>query len=92
MLLFFGLTSPGQAEDPVFRAGASRLDVTPEHLPAVVNGSMLERLVEEVNDPLHVRAVVMDDGTTRIAMVLVDSCMMPRELLDKAKEMAEAQT
>jgi len=92
MLLFFGLASPGQAEDPVFRAGAARLDATPEHLPAVVNGSMLERLVEEVNDPLHVRAVVMDDGTTRIAMVLVDSCMMPRDLLDKAKEMAETQT
>ena len=30
-------------------------------------------------------AVVMDDGETKIAMVLVDSCMMPRDLLDKAK-------
>ena len=92
MLLLFGLALPVHAEDPVFSAGAARVDATPEHLPAVVNGSMLERLVEEVNDPLHVRAVVMDDGTTKIAMVLVDSCMMPRDLLDKAKKMAEAQT
>ena len=53
---------------------------------------MIERLVEEVNDPLHVRAVVMDDGENKIAMVLVDNCMMPRDLLDKAKEMAAAQT
>ena len=81
-----------QAADNVFQAGAARVDATPQHLPAIVNGSMLERLVEEVNDPLHVRAVVMDDGETKIAMVLVDSCMMPRDLLDKAKAQAAAKT
>ncbi len=83
---------PVLGQQQVFRAGAARVDATPRHLPAVVNGSMLERLIEEVNDPLHVRAVVMDDGSTKIAMVLVDSCMMPRDLLDKAKAMASAQT
>lgn len=92
MLLLLGTALPVLAEDSVFRAGAARVDATPQHLPVVVNGSMLERLVEEVNDPLHVRAVVMDDGITKIAMVLVDSCMMPRELLDEAKELATAQT
>ena len=92
MLLLLETALPVFAEDSVFRAGAARVDATPQHLPVVVNGSMLERLVEEVNDPLHVRAVVMDDGITKIAMVLVDSCMMPRELLDKAKELATAQT
>ena len=81
-----------QAADNVFQAGAARVDATPQHLPAIVNGSMLERLVEEVNDPLHVRAVVMDDVETKIAMVLVDSCMMPRDLLDKAKAQAAAKT
>src|SRR5262249_49606312 len=30
----------------------------------------------------------LDDGTTRIAIVVVDSCMLPRELLDEAKARA----
>ncbi len=92
LLLILLSAVPGLAVDKVFQAGAARVDATPQHLPAVVNGSMIERLVEEVNDPLYVRAVVMDDGENKIAMVLVDNCMMPRDLLDKAKEMAAAQT
>ena len=90
--MIFGFALSTKAEVPVFQAGAARVDATPQHLPVIVNGSMLERLVEEVNDPLYVRAVVMDDGETKIAMVLVDSCMLPRDLLDKAKEMASSQT
>ena len=92
LLVLTGTSVSVHAGDPVFRAGAARVDATPQHLPVVVNGSMIERLVEEVNDPLHVRAVVMDDGITKIAIVLVDNCMMPRELLDKAKEMAMEET
>ncbi|MBS1824422.1 MAG: hypothetical protein JST93_03795, partial [Acidobacteria bacterium] len=38
------------------------------------------------------RALVLDDGKTRMAMAVVDSCMMPRELIDKAKELARAKT
>ena len=34
------------------------------------------------------KCVVLDDGSTRLAIVVVDSCMMPRELLDKAKDLA----
>ncbi len=92
LMMIFGFALSTRAEAPVFKAGAARVDATPRHLPVIVNGSMLERMVEEVNDPLHVRAVVMDDGKTKIAMVLVDSCMMPRDLLDQAKQMASSQT
>jgi hypothetical protein len=80
------------AEDQVFRAGAAKVDVTPQDLPAIVNGGMLERLIEEINDPLFARAIVLDDGKTKIAVVLVDSCMMPRELLDHAKQLASQAT
>ncbi|MBT7253429.1 MAG: hypothetical protein HN882_00375, partial [Planctomycetaceae bacterium] len=79
-------------EDQVFRAGAAKVDVTPQDLPVIVNGGMLERRIEEINDPLFVRAVVLDDGETKIAIVLVDSCMMPRELLDRAKQLASQTT
>ena len=85
-------TAVESAEPMRLRAGAARLEITPEKLPVIVNGSMLERVVEEVNDPLYTRALVLDNGQQQLAMVLVDSCMMPRDLLDRAKELAAGQT
>src|SRR5208337_5455731 len=38
------------------------------------------------------KCLVLDNGTTRLAIVIVDSYMMPRELLDRAKEMAREKT
>ena len=80
------------AEAKSFRAGASVTDVTPPKFPAIINGMFLERVAEKATDPIHARSLVLDDGVTRIAIVVVDSCMMPRELLDRAKEMASQTT
>ena len=55
----------------------------------IVNGGFLQAKTDTVRDPLHARALVLDDGKTRLAIVVVDSCMMPRELLDRAKELAK---
>ena len=74
------------------RAGAAAIDVTPEKYPVIVNGMFTERIATTSHDPLHARALVLDDGTTKIAICVVDSCMMPREFLDKAKEMASKPT
>jgi hypothetical protein len=41
---------------------------------------------------LFALAVVVDDGTDRAAIVVVDSCMMPRPLLDEAKQLASQRT
>jgi len=83
-------STPGA--DKVFRAGASCVDITPKQLPAVVSGGFLERTAGEVKDPLHARAVVLDDGSTRLAIVVVDTLLMPRDLVDKAKELARQAT
>jgi len=72
----------------VFRAGAHAIDVSPPKLPVIVNGYTFERVVDVVHDPLHARCLVLDDGTTRIAIAVVDICVMPRELIDRAKELA----
>ena len=58
----------------------------------IVNGGMRERVVGKVIDPLHARCLVLDDGTTQLAIVVVDSCMIPRALLDDAKRQARAAT
>src|SRR3954470_10321196 len=75
-----------------FRAGAYAMDVSPPKLPALVNGGFLEARSDKVRDPLHARCLVLDDGDTRLAFAVVDSCMMPRDLLDRAKGLAREKT
>jgi hypothetical protein len=41
---------------------------------------------------LFARALVLDDGTTRLAIVVVDTLLMPRQLIDEVKQAAQAST
>ncbi|MEK6235117.1 MAG: hypothetical protein N2C14_10415, partial [Planctomycetales bacterium] len=86
---------PGQAPaetKKVFRAGAFAVNVSPTAFPVNVNGGMRERTATKIVDPLHARCLVLDDGTTKIAIAVVDSCMIPRDLLDQAKQLASKAT
>src|SRR3954464_8682140 len=79
-------------EKKVFKAGAYAINVSPLKFPVIINGGMTERTADKITDPLHARCLVLDDGTTKIAIVVVDSCMMPRDLLDEAKQIASRAT
>lgn len=79
-------------DEPRLRAGAYAQDVTPEKFPISVNGHMTDRKATTAHDPLHARCLVLDDGRTRVALVVVDSCMIPQELCDAAKRLAEKRT
>ena len=76
------------------RVGAAIVDVMPTSFPVLVNGSMTSRTADRVNTntPISARAIVLDDGRERIGIVVVDSCMMGRELLDEAKQQATQRT
>ena len=74
------------------RAGAAKVDVTPPVLPVIRNGGFLEATDNKVNDPLHARCLVLDDRVTRLAIVVVDSCMVPMDLCDEAKRLASDKT
>ncbi|GAB5402298.1 MAG: hypothetical protein Aurels2KO_05290 [Aureliella sp.] len=74
------------------RVGAAKIDVTPQQLPVLVNGSMVAKTTDTITTRINARAIVIDDGSLRIAMVVVDSCLMPRELLDQAKQLASSRT
>ena len=76
----------------VFRAGAFAQDITPEHFPIVVNGNFKPVYAEKALDPLHARCLVLDDGRGQIAMAVVDSCVLDRELMDEAKRLASGMT
>ena len=81
-LIHLSLTSPAQA---ALRAGAYVADATPKELPVLVNGGMTSRSIKEVGSRITARAIVLDDGKTQLAMVVVDSCMLPRAFLDEVK-------
>ena len=74
------------------RVGAAVVDISPLKFPVIVNGMFEERTADRAVDPINARAFVLDDGATRIAIVVVDSCMLPRELLDEAKGTAARRT
>src|SRR5262245_22794643 len=73
-------------------AGTALVDITPTKFPVIVNGGFLEGSAKAAQDPLHARALVLSNGQTTLAIVVVDSCMLPRELLDRAKELASKAT
>lgn len=75
-----------------FRAGAAEVDITPLKFPVIVNGMFQERQATMAHARLTARALVLDDGQTRLAIVVVDNLMIPRRLLDQAKEMAREAT
>jgi hypothetical protein len=85
--------TPALAEDgKAFQAGAAQVDITPLKLPVIVSGYFLERTSSTVRDRLYARAFVFDDGTSRVAICIVDILFMPRDLLDEAKRLASKMT
>lgn len=75
-----------------FLAGAAAVDVTPERLPVAINGGMLSQKSDRIKTRIHARAIVLAEGKTQVAIVVVDSCMMGRPLLDEVKVRAASRT
>ena len=90
-VLSFHLLST-QVSAETFRAGAATVDITPQQLPVSMIGSFQDRLALRVHDPLHSRALVLDDGDSRVAFVVCDLCLVSREIFDAAKVDASART
>jgi neutral ceramidase len=80
------------ADAQLIRAGTSIVDITPTTFPVLVNGMFTSRSATGAHDPLHVRCIVLEQGMTKIAIAVVDSCMVPRDILDRAKQAAEVST
>lgn len=76
-------STPCRAE---LRAGAAKIEINPAigvslDGPISKNGG-----VQSIHDPLHARALVLDDGKTQLALVVVDQCTTGRDVFDSAKE------
>lgn len=85
-------TLVAQENAPVFRAGAAVVDTTPTEFPRMCNGGFVPFYLSKVSDPLNARAIVLDDGTTKIAFAVVDACVMSGTLRDEVVAEVEKQT
>ncbi len=73
------------------RAGAALSNITPP-LGISINGYFNDRKARHIHDELHARCLVLDDGKTRIALVICDNCLIPRSVFDNAKRLIQQQT
>ncbi len=92
LILALGISASAQTSAKKFRAGANAKDITPTKFPISVNGGMTDRQATKANDRLHARCLVLDDGTTKIAIAVCDSCMIPRSITDEAKKLVRVGT
>jgi neutral ceramidase len=86
-LLLAGLALGGLASQPVAAAlsvGAARVDITPDE-------KSLPKGFEGINDPIFVRAIVIDDGNTRAALVTVDVGAISSDTFVQVSQQAEAE-
>ncbi len=66
-------------------AGAATANITPWLGDGLVGNFGTPPPAKYVHDELHARCFVLDDGHTRIALVVIDSLGISRDVLDEAK-------
>ena len=68
-------------------AGAATSNITPP-LGELIVGNWTPIKATHVHDELQARCLVLDDGETRVAIVVADNVGIPRRVLDEAKRLA----
>ncbi|MBW3542660.1 MAG: hypothetical protein KY476_20545 [Planctomycetes bacterium] len=92
LVLLLLLLSCSRLDAGELRGGAAAVDITPRKLPVSMTGAFQDRQATAVHDRLHARSLVLDDGRTRIALVICDSCLITRDIYDRGKEIAARET
>lgn len=73
------------------RAGAAQVRITPSD-PQPLAGYFRERLSTGVHDDLWAKALVLDDGAHRYAMIACDLIWVPAAVVAKARALVQEQT
>lgn len=79
-------------DKPVFRAGAATSNITPPLGLEIVGNFAPRPIAKHVHDELHVRCLVLDDGTTKLVFAVADIISLGRDIWDEAKQKLEADT
>jgi neutral ceramidase len=92
VFLFMNDSYVAAGADGMLRAGAAAVDISPREFPLNMPGGFAANMAESVHDPLHARALVLSDGETTVAMVVVDSLGVAPEVIEESKEIASRET
>ncbi len=76
---------------PTFRAGAATSNITPA-LGSAIIGGFLPFPATNVHDELHARCLVLDDGKTKLALVVVDLLGFHYIVSHQARKLIEEET
>lgn len=76
---------------PALRAGAATSNITPE-LGDLIVGGFLPFPSTHVHDELHARCLVLDDGKSKLALVVCDLLGLHRSVSVEARKFIEAET
>ena len=74
------------------KAGAAVADITPKEFPMNMPGGFSANPATSAHDPLHARALVLDDGKTQVVWVVIDNLGVPKKVVAEAKELAAKAT
>ncbi|MDR2704901.1 MAG: neutral/alkaline non-lysosomal ceramidase N-terminal domain-containing protein, partial [Planctomycetaceae bacterium] len=75
-----------------FKAGASRIDITPQKFPVIVNGGFFPQIVETVQDPLYARCLMLQNDKEQIVFIVVDNCYIPLTIAEEMKRRIHEKT
>src|SRR5687768_6583486 len=86
--IFFSFTSPAQVVGQELQAGAATSNITPPLGKSIVGG-FAPYPSKHVHDELHARCLVLDDGKTRLALVVCDLLGIHRIVSDEARKLIQ---
>src|SRR5467141_4010985 len=75
---------PAQPAPKILRAGAALSNITPP-LGSPIVGGFVPFPATHVHDELHARCLVLDDGKTKLALVVCDLLGIDRLVSDEAR-------
>ncbi|HRX80340.1 MAG TPA: hypothetical protein P5307_14815, partial [Pirellulaceae bacterium] len=83
-----GLSGTAMSDQPTFQAGAATSNITPPIAADVAS----KRQATHVHDELHARCLVLDDGQSKLALVVCDLRHISAEVVADAKQIIERST
>ncbi|HJN08197.1 MAG TPA: hypothetical protein QF564_05865 [Pirellulaceae bacterium] len=90
-LVSLGFAGAAMSDEPTFQAGAATSNITPPIGSDQTLGAS-KRQATHVHDELHARCLVLDDGQSKLALVVCDLRHISAEVVVNAKQIIERST
>ncbi|WP_339685731.1 hypothetical protein [Gimesia maris] len=86
-----GFANAAMSDEPTFQAGAAMSNITPS-IGSNQTGRSSKRQATHVHDELHARCLVLDDGQSKMALVVCDLRHISAEVVVNAKQIIQQST